>query len=396
MNFSQLYARLKTCLAENDSPQYWSETELKNYLNEANLAFAQQTEILTNHTYLDVSEDDNNSWFMPENVISIKGVQFKGKPIGLKRKEYLETAYAGTAHQQVTLGYGKQYRSDWRLIVGEPTAWFKENNFIKMFPRPVGNFRKDTPRRTAGSILRENTSIATLAIKIPLKDKALIDVYVNGIHESVNNWEIIDSLSDPDFSAIQFNWTAYNDMDIEVVYQESPVIAAKKTAMAYEGNNEYIFTDFWYESLSDSLRVVLNGITLRSHEYNAEVIGVGEVKITILTDIYDGIIEVTMFRRQPVDLTSKRLADRNVTVDYVYSPALLVDDEDEPEYPAIYHSAVWQYAAWLALSKEGEQTQDLQKARRYLALFEDTVNKVLMDNMAPIDIDFSLTAPFIL
>jgi hypothetical protein len=85
-----------------------------------------------------------------------------------------------------------------------------------------------------------------------------------------------------------------------------------------------------------------------------------------------------------------------VSIDYCYSPALLVNDEDEPEYPSVYHSAVWQYAAWLALSKDGEKTQDFQKARFYLGMFEQTVTQALRENSAPIDIDFSVVAPFVL
>lgn len=400
MNFLSLYNRLKTSLAENSTPKYWTEEELKQYLNEANLAFVQHSEILTNHVYLDIAEEDNNSWFLPNDVISIKGLQFKGKPISFKRIQYIETTYAGTAHNEVKIGRGRDFQKDWRLIVGEPICFYRENNFIRLFPRPFYGNNNDSPRMMTSSILFRGDNTSNLSVLIPFLGKSLVDVYVNGVYQDFNTWEIVENTSDSSLSAIRFNWSAESDVDysVYVTYQTSPVLAAKYVSEVLDGQTEIFFPECAYTPGSDSARVVLNGVTLLDNEYVVETVSPATVKVTltVVEPAVAGTMELTVFRKQSVESAFNRLTDRNVSIDYCYSPALLVNDEDEPEYPSVYHSAVWQYAAWLALSKEGEKTQDFQKARFYLGMFEQTVAQALKESSVPIDIDFSVVAPFVL
>jgi len=47
MNFAQLYDKLLNVLAEDPvDPQYWTEAELKGYLNDGQIEFVRQTELL--------------------------------------------------------------------------------------------------------------------------------------------------------------------------------------------------------------------------------------------------------------------------------------------------------------------------------------------------------------
>lgn len=55
MNLLSLYEKLKTCLAERSTPEFWRETELKDYLNEANAEFVKQSQILSKHIFLDIA-----------------------------------------------------------------------------------------------------------------------------------------------------------------------------------------------------------------------------------------------------------------------------------------------------------------------------------------------------
>lgn len=400
MNLLSLYEKLKTCLAERSTPEFWRETELKDYLNEANAEFVKQSQILSRHSFLDIAEQDNNSWFLPDDIISIKGVQFRGRPVTMSRIQYLETTYAGTAHANTSIGEGKHFVRDWRLIVGEPIRWFKEDNFIKMFPRPFYGNNYDSPRMTTSSILFRGNNVSNLSVAIPFLNKSLVDVYVNGVYQDYNTWDIIENDYDSALSAIRFTWTAEVDVDysIYVSYQTSPVLASKYVSAIIEGQTEIIFPDASFVSGLDSARVVLNGVTLLDSEFTVAEVSPGNVKVSLvmLEPVLEGTMELTVYRKQSIDLSFSRLQDSNVSIDYYCLPKPLVNDEDEPEYPRAYHSAIWKYAAWLALSKEGEKTQDFQKARFYLEMFEREVARAQSDSSESIDIDYRLSAPFIL
>ena len=133
-------------------------------------------------------------------------------------------------------------------------------------------------------------------------------------------------------------------------------------------------------------------------EFTVAEVSPGNVKVSLvmLEPVLEGTMELTVYRKQSIDLSFSRLQDNNVSIDYYCLPKPLVDDEDEPEYPRAYHSAIWKYAAWLVLSKEGEKTQDFQKARFYLEMFEREVARAQSDSSESIDIDYRLSAPFIL
>lgn len=400
MNLLSLYEKLKTCLAERSTPEFWRETELKDYLNEANAEFVKQSQILSRHSFLDIAEQDNNSWFLPDDIISIKGIQFRGRPVTMSRIQYLETTYAGTAHANTSIGEGKHFVRDWRLIVGEPIRWFREDNFIKMFPRPFYGNNYDSPRMTTSSILFRGNNVANLSVAIPFLNKSLVDVYVNGVYQDYNTWDIVENDSDSALSAIRFTWTAEVDVDysVYVSYQTSPVLASKYVSAIIEGQTEVIFPDASFVSGLDSARVVLNGVTLLDGEFTVAEVSPGNVKVSLvmLEPVLEGTMELTVYRKQSIDLSFSRLQDNNVSIDYYCLPKPLVNDEDEPEYPRAYHSAIWKYAAWLALSKEGEKTQDFQKARFYLEMFEREVARAQSDSSESIDIDYRLSAPFIL
>ena len=293
MNLLSLYEKLKTCLAETSTPEFWRETELKDYLNEANAEFVKQSQILSRHIFLDIAEQDNNSWFLPDDVISIKGVQFRGRPVTMSRIQYLETAYAGTAHASTSIGEGKHFTRDWRLIVGEPIRWFKEDNFIKMFPRPFYGNNYDSPRMTVSSILLRGNSVANLSVAIPFLNKSSVDVYVNGVYQDHNTWNIVGNTSDSDLSAIQFNWSAELDVDysVYVSYQTSPVLAAKYVSAIIEGQTEIIFPDASFISGLDSARVALNGVTLLAASSREKGVDAKGTKTEVATAVGKKIAE---------------------------------------------------------------------------------------------------------
>ncbi|MBR4343934.1 MAG: hypothetical protein IKP88_14770 [Lachnospiraceae bacterium] len=90
--------------------------------------------------------------------------------------------------------------------------------------------------------------------------------------------------------------------------------------------------------------------------------------------------------------------------DYIYEPEFRYESPDELdeenavflEIPKQWHESVACYAAYLALSKEGSKTQDIEKANIYLARFSSFVEQAMNLANSEIDIDPMVSMPFII
>lgn len=94
------------------------------------------------------------------------------------------------------------------------------------------------------------------------------------------------------------------------------------------------------------------------------------------------------------------LPSHSASIDYVYSPRISFNDIFSPDgiesdLDPLYDEAVADYAAFLALTKEGSKTQDIQKADIYLRKFEEEVEKFGLSDRG-VDIDFAVQMPFII
>jgi hypothetical protein len=123
------------------------------------------------------------------------------------------------------------------------------------------------------------------------------------------------------------------------------------------------------------------------------------MKVTLVTPAAsDGTIEVIIYTPLTISgtgvFTPNRIADQVVTMDYIYLPAQLSDSADEPEIPAVYHDACWQWAAFLALSKEGSKSQDVKKSTIYLDSFERAVNASRSFTDSEVDIEPATQMPW--
>lgn len=97
-------------------------------------------------------------------------------------------------------------------------------------------------------------------------------------------------------------------------------------------------------------------------------------------------------------------ASKAVTADYVYQPSFKVvepfsyDQENcvVTELSEQWHEAIVCYAAYLALSKEGDKTQDINKAGIYLDRFNNFVEHARRMTDGEIDVDPFVRLPFVI
>jgi hypothetical protein len=399
MNFSQLYNKLLSVLAETTSPQYWSETELKKYINDGLIEFVKRTHFLQKHAYLDKSDLESGAYFLPLDIIEPIGVQFRGRPLDKKSIKFLESAYSGTAHQKYLVGTGYPFTQGWREMEGDPIHWFFESQFVKVFPKPSLSVAGSSSNllKTIPATLYEGNAVIQLPIPLPYGNQHLIDLYIGGIYQNIGDWSI-----DPaDSSRILLPYTSLGTAPVEVCYQNSAVVATKFGASVSEGQTAITINDCFYNDSTDSLKVMLDGVKLTSSDFIASVPSTNDLLIT-LNDPAEGdcSIEVTIYKPLTAsdsgDIVPSRISDTDVTMDYIYLPETLVDDTDEPEIPTFFHDVCWQWAAYLALSKEGEMTQDLKKAMIYSRQFEVTISPAEKFTETEIDIEPAVQMPWVL
>lgn len=65
-----------------------------------------------------------------------------------------------------------------------------------------------------------------------------------------------------------------------------------------------------------------------------------------------------------------------------------------PEIPRVLRDAVVNYAAFLALSKEGKKTQDLEKAAVYLKRYEQALAKAASFTSDEVDVAAEVSMPW--
>jgi hypothetical protein len=145
----------------------------------------------------------------------------------------------------------------------------------------------------------------------------------------------------------------------------------------------------------------MNSVNLTGSDFSVFVPGANQLQLTLNAPaVAAGFIEITVYTTlltgSGSEITPNRVADNNVTMDYIYLPASLVDSSDEPEIPTVFHDACWQWAAFLALSKEGAKTQDVKKAGIYLTQFEETIFPAKSFTETEIDIEPAVQMPWML
>lgn len=380
MNFSELYDELIEVLAENSTPQYWLEAELKRYLNRGQRELVKLGHL--NTMLLPLSQAETGAFYLPTDVLRLKRVYYAGKGLDHKSVDYLDSAHGGTGHMQMKSGDGNTYTNNWRKEEGIPIHWYFENNKIKLYPKPTSSLTASTVRGKITGTFAVGASGLTLAGSIPL-DQNRVDLFINGIYQNKDQWSISTA------TTIAFTgWSTVYDGTYEVVYipdsvSMSVITASEKYIVYVAAGQTKVVVPGGYTPGTGSLAVALNGVAQVSTAFSETA--TGYITLTA-APVVDSIVELTVTRTDPT-LTASML--------YIQRPTDMSNDADQP----LIDNEDWQrgivhYAAYLALSKEGKMTQDLQKGQIHAQRFNEVVDDILSVSGADIDVASDVEMPF--
>lgn len=405
MQFSVLLERLNQVLAEYSTmlsnvgtTNFWTDTEKKHYLNLAYREFCQRTRITTKHEYLRVT-DEGNTYPLPEDIFEIVGVQYEGKPLDQKSLKFLESMYSGTSHFQHIKGLGRKFEHTWRDRTGFPKHWYMEQGAIHCFPRLTPNLNGMPPsaREYQYGFVNDGDMSIRFSTRFPTYNKSLVDIYVNGVLQNPQDYTLSDWVDGLGIVRTVANFTGVFEYDAEVVavIQNTAIVASRYVKVLASTANTVSFTNV--VATNPQYRVAVNGDTAEPDTFTANLSGT-TLTVTFL-DSYDSgtVIDVTVYDvQEPLDddMTDNLIANRKLSIDYIYIPVDMTADDDVPDIPPAFHDAIWQYAVYLALIREGQQTQDYQKASVYREMFEANVARAIRLVQPPVDIDYAVNMPF--
>lgn len=337
----KVYQRLLNILAESIFPEYWSRDELVHYLKLAQTEFVKDTKILV-----------KSSLLKPKLISRMtQAFQIGIPPVTIENGCYeipsdcidiLSVYWNGEALGQKDVNYLNTYSGGY-------------SSETKGIGRNFGDFWKNQKGTPKHWILFEG------GIRyFPYMEEAFTQV-VNTLHnsdiEDLANFRIIlpeEITANSGFYMSSYGTGIWEELTLGKDYEV----------------NDVSFSQFSFRAFILKKELASRISMFKTHyDYNVSILYVQESKCA--------------------------------SVDYVRTPSF-VDlkpltgwDEILLEIPEIYHEAVADYAAYLALSKEGDKQQDMEKAAVYLQRYQKKVGDCTIGK-AEIDIDPMNNIPFIL
>ncbi len=191
MNFGELYSKVLEKLGENTTPQFWSASELKDYINRGFRQFARQTACGSSKVPLVLV--DNGRYLVPSNMMKLLGISYQGKPIEQRSIEYLESK-SGKSHFaniRGDTGSFSESNGDFRTATGNPEAWYFEDNLICLYPVPETlSVSRQVRTKQSGTLSAGQTKIGLLQ-KITTS-KALVDLFIDGVYQNISEFSVFD------------------------------------------------------------------------------------------------------------------------------------------------------------------------------------------------------------
>jgi len=156
-----LYSKTLEQLGERSTPEFWSEAELKDYLNRGQREFYKQSRYKTILASLTAAE--SGRYFLPQKCLEIQRVYFNRKPLEKRSVEFLESDVSGTAHFKGLHGDGKTFGSDFRAATAEtPDAWYYEDGRVCLFPIPTAFAVASARSKFETTLAAGSTAISTV------------------------------------------------------------------------------------------------------------------------------------------------------------------------------------------------------------------------------------------
>lgn len=406
MQFSVLLERLNQVLAEYSTmlsnvgtTNFWTDAEKKHYLNLAYREFCQRTRMTTKHVYLNVT-DEGNTYPLPDDIFEIVGVQYEGKPLDQKSLKFLESMYSGTSHFQHIKGLGRKFEHTWRDRTGFPMHWYMEQGAIHCFPRLTPNLNGMPPaaREYQYGFVNDGDMSIRFSTRFPTYNKSLVDIYINGILQNPQDYTLSDWVDGLGIVRTVANFVGVfeYDADVVAVIQNTAIIASRYVQVLDAMSQGITFSNV--TATNPVFRVAVNGDVLEPNTYSVNFNGSSAEVIFMPPGYGEGdVIDLTVYDvQEPLDgdITDNLIANRKLTIDYIYIPSDMTADDDVPDIPPAFHDAIWQYAVYLALIREGQQTQDYQKASVYREMFEANVTRAIRLVQPPVDVDYAVNMPF--
>ena len=134
MTFKEIYDLVITKLQENSSPEYWTESEIKDYINRGYKEFVLRSEILTQHKPMNTL--GSGYYLIPDDSLKILGVYYKGKPLTPVSENQLDAAYMLNRALITDLERQAWFNGYWRDVSGEPQFYVITDYRIRVVPFP--------------------------------------------------------------------------------------------------------------------------------------------------------------------------------------------------------------------------------------------------------------------
>lgn len=386
-------------LSNVGTTNFWTDAEKKHYLNLAYREFCQRTRMTTKHVYLNVT-DEGNTYPLPDDIFEIVGVQYEGKPLDQKSLKFLESMYSGTSHFQHIKGLGRKFEHTWRDRTGFPMHWYMEQGAIHCFPRLTPNLNGMPPaaREYQYGFVNDGDMSIRFSTRFPTYNKSLVDIYINGILQNPQDYTLSDWVDGLGIVRTVANFVGVfeYDADVVAVIQNTAIIASRYVQVLDAMSQGITFSNV--TATNPVFRVAVNGDVLEPNTYSVNFNGSSAEVIFMPPGYGEGdVIDLTVYDvQEPLDgdITDNLIANRKLTIDYIYIPSDMTADDDVPDIPPAFHDAIWQYAVYLALIREGQQTQDYQKASVYREMFEANVTRAIRLVQPPVDVDYAVNMPF--
>ena len=375
MNFSELRAKVIQQLAESTTPQYWSQSEIDDNINEGYREILRRCGL--NRYLLPLLQSEVGKFYLPHDLMVFKKLYFQGRPLSHQSIEYLESRYSGNSFDDSMVGAGRYHQNNFRENEGDPIHWFLENGKINLYPKPTSDVSTSATvlRRYTTATLSAGSLTLTLSVSIPT-DQARVEVWLNGIYQHHDQWSITNE------TTITFVGSASGiDLDAVVRYIPDSITGAdlsetRKHIINLSAGQTVVQIPGGYTQGIGALSLSINGVTQSPSVYS-------ETSTSFITldsgPVADSVAEVTVTYPDPFNVCGML---------YLARPQELSNDSDQPDIlPLDFHKGVWEYACYLCLKREGKKTQDLQKAQMRLADFEQTIDPLLQMTTPEITID---------
>lgn len=363
-----VYHRLLNILAETTQPEYWTIDELLHYIDLSQRQLAKDSRInatteklLPLFTKNDMASNlpvtittihKRGLYKVPDDCMDIIGVYWKGKPLDKQNIDNINASLVGTSHFSGLKGEGKHYKAPLKFIGGSPYAWAYDEG-IRIVPIPFDI----TDYWFMSFSELDLTDIDDEEEEIEFTNQDLADSFGDLIISCIKK---VDSKTQV---FVQFakliketdNDKYYEDGQWELLkYRKDYFVSSKMP-----GNTDIILSNELIKKIRckyKSCKIMPNFLFVNPSLF-------AEIKYIPVPEIYWDI---------------RTLNDSGVWL----------------ELAETHHEAIACHAAFLALSKEGKKTQDIEKAQIYLTRYNSHVNGLKDMTKGSVNVDYRVLMPF--